>query len=95
MMLQTIFASSLDGVIVADAQTLKVVFFNDAICRLLGYTQHEFGNMTVTEMHHDEDLSLIKNAISQLKQGSSGLLLGLPFKHKDGSKIYFDNMRPF
>ncbi|MFI3195186.1 MAG: PAS domain S-box protein [Methylococcaceae bacterium] len=91
MMLQTIFASSLDGVIVADAQTLKVVFFNDAICRLLGYTQQEFGNMTVTEMHHDEDLSLIKNAISQLKQGSSGLLLGLPFKHKDGSKIYFDN----
>lgn len=91
MMLQAIFNSSLDGVVVADAETLDVVFFNDAICRLLGYTLQEFNRLKVNDMHHDEDQGRIATALSELRHGKSGLLLSLPFKRKDGSKIYFDN----
>ena len=46
---QELFASSLDGILLIDAETQRVIEFNDAACRQLGYTRDEFVGLRIAD----------------------------------------------
>lgn len=90
-MLKAIFESSEDGIAVADAETLRFVYFNQAICRMLGYSREELGRLTVGDIHDADDMPRITAEIEQLLRGKAGLIPELPFKRKDASIVFADN----
>ncbi len=46
---QEMFATSPDGLLLIDAGTRRIVEFNDAACRQLGYTREEFGGLQLAD----------------------------------------------
>ncbi|MHB0936422.1 MAG: PAS domain-containing sensor histidine kinase [Armatimonadota bacterium] len=46
---RTLFEQSPDGITIIDTETLLSIDYNDAICRLLGYTREEFAQVRVTD----------------------------------------------
>jgi len=46
---RTIFEQSPDGFLVIDLETLRAVEFNDAVCKILGYTHEEFEKLQVND----------------------------------------------
>ena len=51
---QELFASSPDGILLIDAETQRVVEFNDAACRQLGYTREEFARLRISDYEASE-----------------------------------------
>jgi two-component system cell cycle sensor histidine kinase/response regulator CckA len=51
---QELFASSPDGILVIDAETQRVLEFNDAACRQLGYTREEFAGLSISDYEASE-----------------------------------------
>ena len=49
-----LFASSPDGMLLIDAETQRIVEFNDAACRQLGYTREEFGDLRISDYEASE-----------------------------------------
>jgi PAS domain S-box-containing protein len=49
-----LFASSPDGILLVDAETQKVIEFNDAACRQLGYTREEFFGLRIADYEASE-----------------------------------------
>jgi PAS domain S-box-containing protein len=47
---RTLFQASVEGVLVADAETNKFLHANPAICRMLGYTDEELLRMSVKDI---------------------------------------------
>ncbi|WP_347988961.1 EAL domain-containing protein [Methylomonas sp. AM2-LC] len=91
LMLKTIVDHSIDGIAVANLETLRFSLFNPACSQMLGYSEEEFSKLTIPELHHVDDLPRIKTELENLKQGNAGLILELPFKRKDGSRILMDD----
>jgi PAS domain S-box-containing protein len=46
---QELFTSSPDGILLIDAETQRVIAFNDAACRQLGYTREEFARLRISD----------------------------------------------
>jgi len=46
---RTTFEQSPDGIIILDLDTFKAVEFNDAVCKMLGYTREEFGKLQIND----------------------------------------------
>jgi PAS domain S-box-containing protein len=51
---EELFASSPDGILLIDAETQRVVEFNDAACRQLGYTREEFAGLRISDYEASE-----------------------------------------
>jgi PAS domain S-box-containing protein len=49
-----LFTSSPDGILLIDAETQRVIEFNDAACRQLGYTRKEFGGLRISDYEASE-----------------------------------------
>ncbi len=51
---QEMFASSPDGILLIDPETQRVIEFNDAACRQLGYTREEFADLRIADFEAAE-----------------------------------------
>ncbi len=51
---QELFASSPDGILLIDAETQRVIEFNEAVCRQLGYTRGEFTGVALSDYEASE-----------------------------------------
>jgi PAS domain S-box-containing protein len=51
---EELFASSPDGILLIDAETQRVIEFNDAACRQLGYTREEFVDLRISDYEASE-----------------------------------------
>ncbi len=87
---RTIVNGSLDGILLADARTMKYTFANDAMCRMTGYSQGELLSMGVDDLHPATDLPYVKRQFVMQAQTPGSLSRNIPVKRKDGSIFFAD-----
>ena len=87
---KAIFERAVDGILLADTKTKKFFVANDAICRMLGYSQEEITNMGIKGIHPQEELLHITKKFEMQTKGETTLLLDIPLKKKDGNIFYAD-----
>ncbi len=65
-----LFDYSPDGIVVLDPATARILDFNEAACRQLGYTREEFSRLSVSDIEARESLDQIRDHIGTvLKAG--------------------------
>ena len=87
---RTIFESNTDGLIMAGIEDKKFYMCNRAICRMLGYAEHELLQLGIADIHPADNLPhAIKQFERQAKREIS-IAEDLPVKRKDSSVFYAD-----
>jgi diguanylate cyclase (GGDEF)-like protein/PAS domain S-box-containing protein len=89
-MLRAIFDSIQDGIILAEAESLKFLRVNAAICRMLGYSPEELIDVGVNGIHPKDDIERVVGQIGQLARGEISVMSNVPMRRKDGSIFYAD-----
>ena len=88
--LRAIFEGALDGILVADAGSGKILTGNPAICRMLGYTLEEFVRHGVSDIHPKQDLAHVIEEFERLQHGKTQEVADFPVIRKDGSTFRAD-----
>lgn len=88
--LRAIYDEIVDGIVVVDLQTTRVIRANAAYCRMLGYTQEQAFSLTPEQIHPPEALPRVWEHVAAVKQGSVARIENLPLLRKDGGIIYAD-----
>ncbi len=88
--LSVIFECTLDGILLADAQTRQFFSGNPAICQMLGYSHEELVRLGVSDIHPLPDLPHVIERFEALLRGKAKLAENIPVKRKDGSVFYAD-----
>ena len=87
---RTLFEGAAEGIIVADAESKKLLYANPAVCRMLGYAQKELTRMRVPDIHPRESLKRVISEFEAQSRGEKTLVSDLPFRRKDGAIVYAD-----
>ncbi|MEW6585997.1 MAG: PAS domain S-box protein, partial [Nitrospirota bacterium] len=87
---KTIFDGSIDGILVADVENKKFLMGNKAICNMLGYSQDEIKNLSVPDIHPQENLPFIEKQFEIMARGEAISNENIPVKRKDGGIFYVD-----
>ncbi len=85
-----LFNNAIDGILLADSQTLKFFTGNKKICQMLGFTIEELKNLSVMDIHPKEDISYVLNQFNNQVNGNISLAKDIPVKKKDGKIFYCD-----
>lgn len=85
-----VFHNVADGIVIADPQTGKFVLANQAMCKMLGYTEEEVLRISVADIHPQEALPGLEKAFARVLAGETSLSEGVPVKRKDGSVFLAD-----
>jgi len=88
--LRAIFEGALDGIVVADAETMKFFTANAAMCSMLGYTHEEIVRIGVSDIHPKQDLPRAIEQFERQLRGEIQMAANLPMIRKDGSVFYAD-----
>lgn len=89
-LLNTIFESAADGILIADLEKKKFINCNPMICKMLGYTRREILNLGVADIHPEEDLPFVIDQFNRQACKEFTLAKNLPVKLKDGTVFYAD-----
>ncbi len=81
------FEGAHDGIMIADAQTLRLLDANPAICRMLGYNHDEMIGMGVTDVHPAATLPQIRDGFQRLTRGETDVPRDWVMLRKDGSEF--------
>jgi PAS domain S-box-containing protein len=87
---RTIFENAPDGILVVDPETMALYTGNTSICQMLGYSPEELKNLSVRDLHRDEDLSRAMEEFQKQLRRETTITSEFPFKRKDGSIFYAD-----
>ena len=75
-----------DGIVIVDAESLKLLYANPALLRRLDYTNAEAANLTLLDLFTDSEAST-ENLLARLKDASSRMALNLQQRAKGGALI--------
>jgi PAS domain S-box-containing protein len=87
---QAIFDNTSDGIFLLDLETRNFTMCNNACSQMLGYTQDEFIDLSIPDLHLQADLPLIQAQIDEFLEGRRGTRHDIRFKRKDGSIVFTD-----
>jgi PAS domain S-box-containing protein len=87
---KAIFESAREGILVADIETKRFKYANPAICKMLGYTENELGQMSVSDIHLKEHLAQVISYFEAQVRGEIVLAHNVPCLRKDGTIFYAD-----
>jgi PAS domain S-box-containing protein len=87
-MYQTLFEGAAEGILVADIETKRFKYANPAICRMLGYTNEELKQLSVSDIHPKEELRYAISEFEAIVQGKKVLTESIPCLRKDGTVLY-------
>jgi PAS domain S-box-containing protein len=90
---RAIFDNTSDGMFLVDLKTRKFFMCNATCATMLGYTQEQFLNRGITDIHPEEDLPFIYEQIGEFSRGEHGVRSDIRFKRKDGS-IFVADLSP-
>ncbi len=90
---RAIFDNTSDGMFLVDLKARKFFMCNATCARMLGYTQEEFSNLDIADIHPEEDLPFIYEQIGEFSRGEEGIRSDIRFKRKDGS-IFVADLSP-
>ena len=79
-----------DGIIFCEIATQKIIFSNPAMTRLFGYSEKEFSNMKVQDLHRDEDWDFVPSQFERHLKGEISNSRNIPVTRKDGKVIFVD-----
>jgi PAS domain S-box-containing protein len=85
---KTLFAGAPDGMLVADLQTKQFRYANPSICKMFGYTEEEFLQIGVADIHPKESLNHVLAEFETQARGEKVLSPDLPCLRKDGTLFY-------
>ncbi len=88
--LQLIYDRMVDGLLIADVETKRFVRANQAICRMLGYTESEMLSRSVLDIHPPEHLPEILEHFMAQATGTLQVAADLPVLRRDGSVFFAD-----
>ncbi len=63
-----VFEQAPDSIVLIDAETGKIIEFNDRAHEVLGYTREEFGNLVLSEIDVNESKEDVKTHIEKIKR---------------------------
>lgn len=89
-LLNTIFKSATDGILIAESKSRKFVTCNPMISKMLGYSVEELLNLGVNDIHPEKDLSFVVDLFSRQAKNEFSLAKNIPVKRKDQSVFYAD-----
>jgi two-component system cell cycle sensor histidine kinase/response regulator CckA len=89
---RTFFQESVEGMLVADAETKKFLHANPSICEMLGYTEEELLKLSVNDIHPHDDLQRVIAEFEKQAMGEKQMAEDLPVLRKDGTVFYADIM---
>ena len=89
---RVIFEGSKDGILLADVESKRFLTGNRAICDMLQYSPDEIGRLGVADIHPEEDLTWMLNALESAGRQESEMARDIPVKRKDGSVFFADIM---
>lgn len=85
-----IFETSTQGIVVADLETRRFVYVNQALCNMLGYVEEEMLKLGVGDIHPPESLDYIYSVFELQAAGLQKQPVEMPCLCKDGTIIYAD-----
>ncbi|MHA1149690.1 MAG: PAS domain S-box protein [Promethearchaeota archaeon] len=87
---RSIFDNTIDGIIIIDSKTKKVLLVNKAICDMLSYSESELLQLRVQDIHPKNDLLFVVEQFERQIRGEMQTAINLPVLRKDGSIFYAD-----
>jgi PAS domain S-box-containing protein len=87
---RALFDNALDGILMADTATKRLLSPNPAMCRMLGYRREEIEQLKVFDIHPQADVAHVVEMFEKQAREGLGLAESIPMKRKDGSVSYAD-----
>ena len=87
---RSIFEQATDGILIADAETKKLIEANKTMCIMLGYSHDEIAGLSIDDIHPKEDLPAIRESFEKQLRGEISFAPEVPVLRKDGSVFYAD-----
>jgi PAS domain S-box-containing protein len=87
---RTIFENSRDGILIADTDTMRFTYANEAVCRLFGYSREELLELGVPDIHPAEELDYVLSQFELQKRGELKYSIELPCVKNTGKIFYCD-----
>ena len=84
--MSAIVAGAGDAVELTDLETLRFVEFNDAACRMLGYTREEYAKLSVGDIEAGQNPDQLRDMVAALPAGQP-ISFETRHQRKDGSLI--------
>ncbi|MGA2678141.1 MAG: PAS domain S-box protein [Sedimentisphaerales bacterium] len=85
---KAIFDFAIEGIIIADIETKRLKYANQAACEMFGCTAEQFQHITVHDMHPKEYIPSVLARFEVLAQGEKTLTNDVPCLRKDGTLFY-------
>jgi len=88
--LRAIFDGALDGIALVNQETMQFAETNPGLRNMLGYSQEEFAQLKVSDIHPQQDWPNVLEKFNRQARGEIRLAIDMPVKRKDGSVFYAD-----
>ena len=85
---RTIFETKTDGMLAIGLADKKFYMCNPSICRMLGYSNDELLQLSVMDIHTDDELPHVFDQFERQLTGEILVAEDIPVKKKDGSIFY-------
>ncbi len=86
----TLTESSPDGIMAADPKSLEIVFVNQAMCTLTGYTSEELLSLHVGDLSEKSNQERSIQAFRDVARGRTNRVSDIPVQRKDKSTVTVD-----
>ena len=78
------------GILATDIETHRFLFSNPAICKLFGYTDEEFQQLSIVDLVPKESRDLVMKEFELQMRGEKSISFAQACKRKDGTVFYAD-----
>jgi PAS domain S-box-containing protein len=85
-----IFDASVDGIVMADAETGRFVTANGAFLSMVGCGPEEIARLSVSDIHPSDSLARVRESFDRLAAREISLAPDIPVKRRNGSVFYAD-----
>ncbi|GAB4417449.1 MAG: hypothetical protein OHK0039_27840 [Bacteroidia bacterium] len=88
--MQTVLDGLPDGILIADAETRRFVFCNQAMRQMLGYSPDEIATLSLADLHPAEAMPRVLTEFGRDTQQQHAYAPDLPVRRKDSSTFPAD-----
>lgn len=87
---RSLFENAPSGMYEMDLTTMKFIYANKQLCRLVGYTREEFFNLDIADLIADESKPIFNDRIEKLSVGDDDITRTVEYQmiKKDGQKVW-------
>lgn len=87
---RTLFESATDGIVIVESANRRIRYVNPALCRMLGYSDEEFRQMTILDLYPEDQRESVMSGFEAWLKGEGGFSANMCFLKKDKTIIHVD-----